>query len=225
MLTHIPNVLSQEQLKTLHGFLDIADFSNGGNTAPMAAAKGVKNNLQLTIEHENGIKAASYLKNILLKNKRFIKLSFAKKIPPFMFSYYGEGMAYGPHFDAATMMLGTDKAQIRTDISVTVFLNNPNEYEGGELCIETDFGVSTVKGNAGDLVLYPSTMLHEVKKITKGHRLAAVGWIQSFLSDEKKRKILLHLNNVSEALLVENHKQHVNLKKAQALLTRMWIEV
>lgn len=101
-----------------------------------------------------------------------------------MFSRYETGMHYGMHLDSP-IMSGVENPTMRTDLSMTLFLNNPEDYEGGELCIQTDYGITACKARAGDMVIYSSDMFHEIKPITKGTRIVAVAWMQSLVRDEK----------------------------------------
>lgn len=223
MLIHITQVLSTENLNKIREMISLAEFKDGKSTAPVAASTGHKKNLQLTVKNEIGQQGWHFIKQILDNDRRIFELAHVKTILPFMFVRYEQGMQYGTHIDQPLM--SSLDSQIRTDISMTLFLNSPEDYEGGELVLETDYGTTVCKANAGDLILYPSTMLHEVKPITKGYRLVAVGWMQSLIRDPQKRRILFDLNNLTHTMERASQPGVMIVKKTYYNLLRMWIDV
>ncbi len=146
--------------------------------------------------------------------------AWPRRISPPLISRYGPGMYYGPHVDDALM----GNPLMRTDISATLFLSDPSDYEGGELVIETPSGEDAIKLNAGSLVLYPSTSLHHVAPVTKGERLVAVTWIESLVADAAKREILFDLARAKQALYAESGKSQTFdlVAKSHANLLRLW---
>ena len=142
-----------------------------------------------------------------------------------IFARYHPGMTYGEHVDDPIM--GSTGPRFRTDVSMTLFLNRPEDYDGGELVIRTSFGMRKVKLAAGDAVLYPSSSLHHVAEVTRGERLVALTWIQSYVRDPARRELLYELNQARETLLKEAPEaEHTALvDRSYANLVRMWSEL
>ncbi len=199
-----------------------SEFQDGKKTAGYRA-KRVKHNLQMDRNSE----AAKAVKAIILtglrRNPTFQRVALPKTIRPPLISRYREGMNYGLHVDDA-MMGGSPKE--RTDISVTVFLSDPADYDGGETVMNSPFGEQEIKLPAGAAVVYPSSTLHRVAPVTRGERLAAVTWLQSYVRDPAKREILHDVYQMREKL-AEQHPddQEADLAfKTYANLLRMWSE-
>lgn len=219
MLIHIPKIISQLQINQLTTLIDETDYTEGKLTAAPISVN-VKNNLQLIADTESGAKVNKYLRQIIMSDERFWNLTFFKEIYPFMVSRYETNMQYGLHLDNATMLGG----RFRTDISMTIHLNSPSDYEGGELVIQSDYGIQACKVEMGDAIIYPANLVHEVKPITKGTRLVAVTWIQSLVREQQRRSILLDQISLIAKLEKEQHSQLFKAQKIFNNLLRMWID-
>ena len=197
-----------------------ARFVDGRATAGWSA-RLVKNNLQAPSHADPSIAALrDTIAAKILANQLFRMAARPKALTPLILSRYEPGMAYGTHIDDAIMR------DMRTDVSFTLFLSDPASYDGGELVIETTGGEDDVKLPAGSLVAYPSTTLHRVAPVTRGARLAAVGWVRSYIRDAARRELLFDLDTVRNALFVREGKtaELDLLSKTSANLLRMWAE-
>ena len=207
MLVVVPNVLNAEQLKTIHDQLAECQFVDGKVTAGYRA-KRVKHNQQM--DRESG-------------PADDVKRTFPRSIRPPLISRYESGNEYGRHVDDALM--GSQRKE-RSDISLTLFLNNPDEYEGGELISYSSMGEKRVKLPAGQAVTYPSCTLHRVAPVTKGTRVAAVTWVQSFVRDPAQRELLYDLHRIRVAChktMPESIEADLAFKSYSNLL-RMWAD-
>ena len=223
MLLTIPGVIDPQQLHVMQQALYEAPFVDGKLSAGMAASK-VKNNQEV----DQATEMAQQLSRILLGNLHHNEIFRNAALPhrtatPF-FAKYSNGMTYGDHIDDPVM---GQEQRFRCDVACTVFLNSPEEYEGGELTIRTPFGDNTVKLAAGDAILYPASSLHGVAEVTKGERLVAVTWIQSLVRDPAKRELLYELNLAREKLLSEkpDAEETAQVDHSYTNLVRMWAEV
>ena len=226
MLLTIPNVLSSDEVIQIRDYLDKADWQEGTNTAG-SIARNVKQNHQLDDTKEPAISLGNHLLRALSQHPAFISAALPDKIYPPKFNRYKESETYGAHVDGSLMQLPNSHKTLRTDLSATLFLADPDEYEGGELTIETQYGTQSVKLAAGDLVLYPSTSLHQVAPVTKGTRLASFFWIQSMVRDSQQREILFELDQSVQRLtgeLVANHHDVVHLSGIYHNLIRQWAQ-
>ncbi len=199
MLIAIEKVLDTAEIAHFREQLARARWQEGFASAG-TLARQVKRNQQL----EEGAEPAVSLGNLILRrlgnHPRFIAAALPARIYPPRFNRYADGGTYGLHVDSAVMpVLGTN-VTVRSDLSATLFLCEPDSYEGGELEIETAFGVQSVKLAAGDLVLYPSSSLHRVAPVTRGERLAAFFWIQSLVADEGERTLLFDLDQAIQGV-------------------------
>lgn len=230
MLVHIPNLLSVEQVAHLRGQLAAADWADGKATAGAQSAAR-KNNLQLP---EDG-PAARALGEIVLaalgQNERFMSAALALRVFPPLFNRYDPGMDFGPHIDNAIRLvkpsLGTGGAiRVRTDMSATLFLTEPGDYDGGELVIEDSFGSHTVKLPAGDMVLYSATSRHHVTPVTRGSRWCSFFWIQSMVRDEAARGMLWELDTAIQGLRrhIGDTAEVVSLTGLYHNLVRRWAD-
>ncbi len=220
-LIHIPQLLKLEELETIDFLLEKSQFIDGARTASLAA-KTVKNNLQID---SNDLETLPQLQSLLLEALKtsplFQIFTLPKSICPIIFSKYFEGMTYGWHVDSPQMGSPT----VRTDLAMTIFLSEPNTYEGGELLIHGSQGITTYKPNKGDAVVYPCSYLHCVNPITKGERRAAVTWIQSEIGSMEKRQILFNLNQV-HSLIFQKDSNSIEanlLLQTHSNLLRMWL--
>lgn len=193
MLTIIPDLLTPPEVRRITNGMQAAQFVDGKTTAS-GRARALKENLQLDKQQSPEGKAlAKLVKERLLANSTFQRNVRPRHVRDPMFSRYLPGMQYGLHVDRALM---GPKRDVRTDVSVTLFLSQPDSYEGGELYMETPFGPQEVKLPAGAAVCYPSTTLHRVNPVTAGERLAAVTWVQSQVRSSEDRELLSDLERV-----------------------------
>lgn len=222
MLLCIADVLSPELLARVRKSLTRAAFHDGRQTAGWAA-RDVKANLQLPADSPSYPPLESLVREALVRNELFVLATMPKAMRPVMFNRYDTGMSYGDHVDDAIM--GSNPS-IRTDVSFTLFLSEPAEYEGGELILDDVMGTQSYKMPAGSLVLYPSVYLHRVEPVTSGSRLAAVGWVQCMVRDSAKRQILFDIESVRRNVMRQQGKSadFDTLSKCGSNLLRMWAE-
>lgn len=199
MLIPIEGVLSKDEVKQFREHLDQAEWQDGLKTAG-TLARSVKRNLQL----EDGSALAVELGNRILRklgnNPLFISAALPSRIYPPKFNRYSGGGTYGAHVDSAVMQVPGTSISVRSDLSATLFLAEPEEYEGGELQIEGPFGIQAVKLEAGDMVLYPSSSLHQVTPVTEGARIASFFWIQSMVQNDSARTVLFDLDQAIQGM-------------------------
>ncbi|MGL5131754.1 MAG: Fe2+-dependent dioxygenase [Planktothrix sp.] len=223
MILCIADVLTPEELETTLTLLQEAEFIDGKTTAGRYV-KSVKNNQQIKTDTE----VTSDLRNIVLealKRNELFKVAVRPKIiRPMIFSRYDVGMYYGSHFDNAIM---GDESISRTDVSLTLFLTDPNTYQGGELVIETSLGEQSFKLDAGSAIVYPSSTLHRVETVTQGTRWAAVTWIQSLIRDPSQREILFDLDTARRSIFQQYGKtiEFDLIAKSHANLLRKWADI
>lgn len=201
MLLPIPNVLDKSTIAQFRCALDKAAWQDGKLTAGGQAVH-VKANQQIQDQSELAIELGNYILKILGGHPQFLSAALPKKIFPPKFNRYSNAEHYGLHVDNAIMHL-PDNQIMRTDLSATLFLSDPEEYEGGELAIETNYGAQEVKLSAGDLILYPSTSLHQVQEVVKGARVCSFFWIESMVRDNQQREMLYDLDQSIQTLTVE----------------------
>ena len=222
MLHWINQILDQSDLNTIQAELQQGNFIDGKKTAGYRA-KRLKQNQQLKKTPEQAELLNRLIIDKLERNALFQAIAVPKRIHRPLFSRYSEGMQYGKHIDNALM----DKPNaLRTDLAVTVFLNEPDQYDGGELIIDTPLGEQSIKLPAGDAVVYPATTLHRVASVTSGERLAAVTWVQSYIRDPGQREILFDMNKIRRQLDKQSpDNEETDLAhKVYANLMRLWIE-
>ena len=222
MLVEIPGLLNQAQLDKLREVADRVGFVDGRATAGMAAGR-VKRNEELTPDLQAGQLVNRVLMSALGHSPRFRSAALPNRMADFIIARYHPGMTYGDHVDDPIMGGG----KFRTDVSMTVFLNPPDSYDGGELVVRTTFGDRRVKLNAGDAVVYPSASVHHVAEVTRGERLVALTWIQSFVRDAARRELLYELDLAREYLLKTDPDAETTkyVDRSYANLLRMWGEV
>ncbi|MFO1331573.1 MAG: Fe2+-dependent dioxygenase [Rubrivivax sp.] len=195
MLLHIRQVLTRDELRSARAILDRAAWADGRVTAGAQSALAKKNE-QLDQEGE----AAKALRPIVMqglnRNADFFSAALPKRVfPPLFNRYGGAANAFGNHVDNAVRFLpGTVGERVRTDISCTLFLAEPDEYDGGELVIEDTFGPQRVKLPAGDMVLYPGTSVHRVDPVTRGHRVSSFFWVESIVRSDEQRRLLYEMD-------------------------------
>lgn len=224
MLITIPNILDKQRLDFIKQTLANAKFVDGTLSAGMAA-KRVKNNEELSIDDAQMQQLNNLVMGSLVQHDEFKAAAIPLRVAAPYYARYSKGMTYGDHVDDPIM--GNAGQQYRSDVSTTVFLNEPDEYEGGELTITTSFGEQKVKLAAGSAVVYPSSSLHHVAEVTKGTRLVAVTWTQSMVRDPAKRELLYQLNQARESLLKSrpDDTETKQIDVSYVNLFRMWSEL
>ncbi len=226
MLLQIPDVLSPEQLTTARGLVTRAEWIDGRVTAGHQSAKA-KDNLQIPEGHPAAREAGELILQSLNRNPLFISAALPLKVFPPLFNRYDSGQSFGNHVDNAIRQVPGTPHRIRTDLSATLFLTDPADYDGGELVIEDTYGVHTVKLPAGHMVLYPSTSLHHVRAVTRGARISSFFWIQSMVREDGKRTLLFDLDTAIQRVASEPalHAPVVQLTGVYHNLLRQWAEV
>lgn len=199
MLIAIENVLSPEEVQHFQTKLQAADWQDGVKTAG-SLGRSVKHNLQLDEGSALAVEMGNHILRRLAAMPSFISAALPAKIYPPRFNCYRDGGSYGAHVDGALLQVLGTSITVRSDLSATLFLCDPDSYDGGELEIEGPFGVQTAKLKAGDMVLYPSSSLHRVTPVTRGARIASFFWIQSHVADEGARTLLYDLDQSIQAL-------------------------
>jgi len=224
MLLTISRLLNPAQLEKIRETVANARFVDGKLTAGFAAAR-VKNNLEMEQDPERMKLLIRIIMSSLGHNETFRFGALPHRVADPIFARYQPGMTYGDHVDDPIM--GTSGPRFRTDVSMTVFLNPPESYEGGDLVVRTSFGEKRVKLPAGDAVIYPSSSLHHVSPVTRGERLVALTWIQSYVRDAAQRELLYELNLAREKLLQEAPGQETTgyVDRSYANLLRMWADL
>lgn len=226
MLIQIQKLLTAEQAKQFHDILLEADWADGRATAGYLSTR-VKNNAQLPELHPFAQQLGHKILDALDRNARFHSAALPLKIVPPLFNRYAGGQAYGSHVDGSVRPVAGRSERVRTDLSATLFLSDPAEYDGGELTIEDTFGQRSVKLDAGDLVLYPSTSVHHVTPVTRGVRLASFFWIQSMVRDNERRALLYELDSIVQKLGGAGSAQHQEALRLAGVyhnLLRFWAE-
>ena len=223
MLIEIPELLNSAQLAKIHESIAQARFVDGRLTAGMAASK-VKNNEELAQEPELLQRLYRIVMASVGHSEVFRSAVLPAKVADFIFARYQPGMRYGDHVDDPIMGQGP---RFRSDVSMTIFLNPPETYDGGELVIRTPFGDQQVKLPAGHAVVYPSASVHRVAEVSRGERLVALTWIQSFVRDAARRELLYELDQSRQHLLRSDPESDVtkNIDRSYVNLLRMWADV
>jgi PKHD-type hydroxylase len=230
MLITIPDVLKPEETAEARQLLDEAEWVDGRVTAGHQSARA-KDNRQVPEDHPSARKLGATILQALGRNLLFVSAALPLHVFPPLFNRYSGGQSFGTHVDNAIRQIPGTPHRIRTDLSATLFLAAPDEYEGGELVVEDTYGVKSVKLPAGHLVLYPSTSLHHVRPVTKGERLCSFFWIQSMVRDDARRALLFDLDQ-SVQRLSRDLPEHLAARQTAVQLTgvyhnllRQWAEV
>ena len=229
MLLHIKEVLNADELREAHAILKRATWNDGRATSGVQSAQ-VKNNEQLP---QDGAETQALQKIVLgglNRHATFFSAALPRRIYPPLFNRYG-GVAntFGNHIDNAVRFIpGTLGERVRTDISCTLFLSEPDDYDGGELVVEDTFGQQSIKLPAGDMVLYPGTSVHRVEPVTRGHRLASFFWVESMVRSDEQRRMLYemdrHLMQLRQTV-GETDPAVIGLTGTYHNLLRMWADV
>ncbi|PFH04602.1 PKHD-type hydroxylase [Collimonas sp. PA-H2] len=227
MLIAIPKVLDTQQLQAVRQLLDHAGpaWVDGRVTAGYQGA-AVKFNQQIDERSEVARQCQQIILAALERHPRFISAALPNTVYPPMFNRYGEGMTFGAHVDGSVRIDPHSGRKLRTDISATLFLSDPESYDGGELQIDDTYGTHAVKLQAGDMVLYPATSLHQVTPITRGIRTACFFWVQSLVRDDGQRSMLLEMDNAIQKLNQTNADEQArrSLIGCYHNLMRQWSE-
>lgn len=223
MFICIPDILDSRQLAELAAQMDRQSFIDGRETAGWAAA-GVKANTQIAVDFPGYAAMQALVAAALAANRIFAMAAMPRQMRPILFSRYGPGMGYGPHVDNALM---GEAPPTRIDLAFTLFLSEPESYEGGELEIDEPAGTRSFKLPAGAAVLYPANSLHWVTTVTSGSRDVAVGWLQSLVREHDRRRVLFELETLRATMFAESGKtpSFDTLTRNTSDLWRMWAEL
>jgi PKHD-type hydroxylase len=226
MLITIPEVLSKAEVAQARAALDAADWVDGKVTAGYQA-QSVKANLQLPEGHPVAVKLGEMVLGALARSPLFMSAGLPLRVFPPMFNRYTGGGHFGTHVDTAIRANASTGQRIRTDISATLFLSEPEEYDGGELHVEDTYGVHSVKLAAGNMVLYPATSLHRVDPVTRGARVSSFFWVQSMIRSDGDRALLYDLDTAIQRLAkdVPGNAVGVQLTGVYHNLLRRWAEM
>ena len=224
MLTHIKGILDQNQLAAAHKLIAAGKYSDGSSSAGMAARR-VKHNEELTLTQAHMSDLNNLVMNSLVNHPVYRSAALPLRIAAPYYAHYTKGMSYGEHVDDPIMGQGSEL--YRSDISITIFLNSPADYDGGELVIQMSFGEQQVKLPAGDAILYPSSSTHRVAEVSRGERLVAVSWVQSLVQEPEKRALLHDMNQARETLLRDkpNAEETRQVNQSYVNLVRMWSDI
>jgi PKHD-type hydroxylase len=226
MLLHVPCVLTPDELRTVRATLDSANWTDGKRTAG-SQAQQAKNNEQLPPNSEESRAMQALVIRGLNRHAQFFSAALPKRIYPPQFNRYsGVTNHYGKHVDGAVMYLKSTGERVRSDVSCTLFLSSPDEYDGGELVIDDTYGSQRIKLAAGDMVIYPSTSVHRVDPVTRGQRVACFFWVESMVRSDEQRRLLFDM----DMALLKMRQAHgeddtaVTLTGTYHNLLRMWAD-
>lgn len=226
MMLQIPGVLTKDEVARLRGLIDAADWVDGNVTSGFQSGLA-KRNRQLPEDAAAAREAGAAILAALQRHPLFVAGALPAKIFPPLFNRYGEGQTFGDHVDNAIRATRDGSLRIRTDLSITVFLTEPDDYDGGELTVDDTYGVHQVKLEAGDAILYPSSSLHRIEPITRGERVSSFFWIQSLVREDARRALLFDMDMAIQSaarILGQGDASIVGLTGAYHNLLRMWAE-
>ena len=224
MLLPIPDVLTKDELARARALIDAAEWIDGNATSGHQSALA-KHNTQLPEESEAAKAAGAIILGALSRNPLFVASALPATIFPPLFSRYGPGDVFGTHVDNAVRLRGP--LRVRSDLSATLFLADPESYDGGELTIEDRFGVQQVRLPAGHMILYPSSSLHRVEPVTRGARVVSFFWIQSMIRDTDARQILFDLDHAVQSVAADrghDDRAVIELTGVYHNLLRRWAD-
>jgi PKHD-type hydroxylase len=226
MLIHVPSVLTAEQVLHARQRLECAPWIDGRATAGPQSSRA-KQNLQIPEDAPLAHELGELILAALQRSPLFMSAALPLKVYPPMFNKYSGGDSFASHVDNAIRQVPGTPHRVRTDLSATLFLIEPDEYDGGELVVEDTYGVHRVKLPAGHMVLYPSTSLHHVTPVTSGARVASFFWIQSLVRDDGRRTLLFDMDTAIQRLArdVPDHPSAVQLTGVYHNLLRQWSEL
>ncbi|MFZ1181163.1 MAG: Fe2+-dependent dioxygenase [Herbaspirillum sp.] len=228
MLINVPEVLGKETVRQLRGILDEAGAAwvDGRVTAGYQGAP-LKSNEQIDERSEVARACQQVVLPAVEKHPLFVSAALPNAIYPPLFNRYAEGMGFGPHIDGSIRFPPRGGRKIRTDVSATLFLSEPDEYDGGELVVEDTYGSHRVKLAAGDMILYPATSLHHVTPVTRGRRVACFFWVESLVHDDTRRAMLFEMDAAIQKLNATNADEHARraLIGVYHNLIRQWASI
>ncbi|HEX7830878.1 MAG TPA: Fe2+-dependent dioxygenase [Thermoanaerobaculia bacterium] len=223
MLLNVPDVLTRDEVTHARAVLDAAEWIDGRVTAGHQSARA-KQNQQIPEGHPAAREVGEVITRALARSPLFRSAALPLHVFPPLFNRYQGGESFGSHVDNAVRQVPGTFHQLRTDLSATLFLTDPSEYDGGELVIEDTYGVQSVKLAAGSMILYPATSLHHVRPVTRGTRVSSFFWIQSMVRDDGERTILFDLD-LSIQRLPPEHPSTLQLTGVYHNLLRRWADV
>jgi PKHD-type hydroxylase len=225
MLLQIPDVLTPDEVATARRIIDAAEWVDGKVTAGFQSSR-IKDNMQIPEGHPAAREVGDVILGALQQNPLFMSAALPLKVFPPMFNSYAGGQSFGMHVDNAIRQVAGTPHRVRTDLSATLFLTDPNEYDGGELVVEDTYGLHRVKLPAGHLILYPATSLHYVEPVTRGARVSSFFWIQSMVRADSQRTLLFDLDSAIQRLTDDapDHPATVQLTGVYHNLLRQWAD-
>ena len=226
MMITIPDVLNREEVAQAREVLDAAEWVDGKVTAGYQA-QTVKENLQLPEGHPAAVKLGEMVLAALARSPLFMSAALPLRVFPPMFNRYTGGGHFGTHVDTAIRAFASTGQRIRTDVSATLFLTAPDQYDGGELLVEDTYGLHSVKLPAGHMVLYPATSLHRVTPVTRGARVSSFFWIQSMIRTDGDRALLYDLDSAIQRFAKESPGNPIGVQLTGVYhnLLRRWAEM
>ena len=227
MMLHIPEVLTKAQVAELRRVIDAGDWVDGNATSGTQSALA-KRNEQLSEGSEAARYAGEKILDALSRSPLFVTAALPQTVFPPLFNRYGGGQTFGTHIDNSIRQSRDGSVRIRSDLSATLFLTEPEDYDGGELLVEDTYGVHEVKLPAGDMILYPASSLHQVTPVTRGARTSSFCWIQSMIRDDARRALLFQMDIAIQQLSLKvgaGAPELVSLTGTYHNLLRMWAEV
>ncbi|WP_374533930.1 Fe2+-dependent dioxygenase [Phenylobacterium sp.] len=227
MMIHIPQVLTKDQVARLRALIDAAAWIDGNATSGAQSALA-KRNEQLPEDSPAAKAAGEAILDALSANPLFVTAALPQTVFPPLFNRYGGGQTFGVHIDNSIRQSREGTVRIRSDLSATLFLTEPEDYDGGELLVEDTYGVHEVKLPAGDMILYPASSLHQVTPVTRGARTSSFFWIQSLIRDDAKRALLFQMDIAIQQLAGKvgaGAPELVSLTGTYHNLLRMWAEL
>ena len=226
MLLQIESVLLPAQVENVRQILDAADWVDGRVTAGHQSSQA-KHNQQIPEQHPAAAQVGEVILQALNRTSLFLSAALPLRVFPPLFNRYSGGHSFGTHVDNAVRQVAGTTHRIRTDLSATLFLSGPDEYDGGELVVEDTYGVHAVKLPAGHMVLYPSTSLHHVRPVTRGSRVSSFFWIQSMVRDDGQRTLLFDLDTAIQRIGADlpGHPATIQLTGVYHNLLRQWAEL
>jgi PKHD-type hydroxylase len=226
MMLHVPNVLTPDEVARCRAVMEKAAWVDGRVTAGHQSAK-VKHNLQLPETAPEARELGNMVIEAVGRSNLFMSAVLPKQVFPPLFNRYDAGMTFGAHVDNAVRGHAASGMRIRTDVSSTLFISAPEDYDGGELVVEDTYGAHAAKLPAGDMIVYPANSLHHVTAITRGARIASFFWTQSMVRDEGRRTLLFDLD-MAIIKLGRDHAEHPSVVELTAVyhnLLRQWAEL
>lgn len=227
MMLHIPELLTKAQVAEIRDLIDAAAWIDGNATSGAQSALA-KRNEQLPEDSAAAIRAGEMVQDALARSPLFVSAALPQKVFPPLFNRYAGGQTFGVHVDNAIRQARSSDFRIRSDLSATLFLAEPEDYDGGELTVEDTYGAHQVKLPAGDMILYPASSLHQVTPVTRGARVASFFWIQSLIRDDARRTLLFDMDVSIQRLAIQlgqGEASVVALTGTYHNLLRMWAEL